>query len=431
VRVTANLDRFDIVGISAANRTNATNSFDEDWGNPDLWSPYVYDYFAKNERLRRTRSQEVRFLSKPGAVFRGHGAWLAGVYALDLTEGNDLGTTGVYGDSRSTDPAALDVLDDHSESDYEARNLAVFGELDLDIGDRLHITAGLRSERRSARYADTNGNRFAPVDHMLGGELAASWRVKDSLRPYVRLARGYKAGGFNTAFAAVDFSTVDLTADQIQFGPESLWSLEAGVKGSWLGGRLAGDVDVFSGRRDDQQIKIPLQLYLGDPSSFLLLTENADESRLEGLETSLRWQASRRLTITGSLGLLSTEIVDFALYPELEGRSEAHAPRWNYALGAEYRGAGGWWGRVDVTGRDAFYFDYSHDQRSWSYSLVNLRVGRDFGPWEATLWARNLFDRKYAVRGFFFGNEPPDFPNKLYVRLGDPRQAGVTLKYHF
>jgi hypothetical protein len=35
------------------------------------------------------------------------------------------------------------------------------------------------------------------------------------------------------------------------------------------------------------------------------------------------------------------------------------------------------------------------------------------------------------VRGFFFGNEPPDFPNTLYTRLGDPRQVGVTFEKKF
>jgi hypothetical protein len=45
------------------------------------------------------------------------------------------------------------------------------------------------------------------------------------------------------------------------------------------------------------------------------------------------------------------------------------------------------------------------------------------------LWARNLFDEDYRVRGFYFGNEPPDFPPTLYTRLGDPRHYGITVSY--
>ena len=42
-------------------------------------------------------------------------------------------------------------------------------------------------------------------------------------------------------------------------------------------------------------------------------------------------------------------------------------------------------------------------------------------------WSRNLFNERYAVRGFFFGLEPPDFPDRLYITHGDPREVGVTL----
>jgi outer membrane receptor protein involved in Fe transport len=63
--------------------------------------------------------------------------------------------------------------------------------------------------------------------------------------------------------------------------------------------------------------------------------------------------------------------------------------------------------------------------------LTHLRLGVERGRWSVALWARNLFDRRHAVRGFFFGNEPPDFPATQYIRLGDPRHYGVTLRYRF
>jgi iron complex outermembrane receptor protein len=44
---------------------------------------------------------------------------------------------------------------------------------------------------------------------------------------------------------------------------------------------------------------------------------------------------------------------------------------------------------------------------------------------------RNAFNENYATRGFFFGDEPPDFTDKLYTQRGDPRQWGVTVDYRF
>ncbi len=98
IRVLAELPAFDLVSISGAAQTDATFSFDADWGNAAYWSPFVYDYVTSNERDRRTYNQEVRLLSKPGAIVGGRGDWLVGVYALDLNETNDRLDVGVDDD---------------------------------------------------------------------------------------------------------------------------------------------------------------------------------------------------------------------------------------------------------------------------------------------------------------------------------------------
>ena len=61
--------------------------------------------------------------------------------------------------------------------------------------------------------------------------------------------------------------------------------------------------------------------------------------------------------------------------------------------------------------------------------MFNLRAGRRFGSWAVEAWVRNLFDEEYAVRGFYFGNEPPGFVPARYIRLGDPRQVGMTVSW--
>ncbi len=61
----------------------------------------------------------------------------------------------------------------------------------------------------------------------------------------------------------------------------------------------------------------------------------------------------------------------------------------------------------------------------------DLQIQRLADRWSAQPWARNLFDKHYAVRGFYFGNEPPNFPNELYLRYGDPRQIGITFNMRF
>ena len=102
------------------------------------------------------------------------------------------------------------------------------------------------------------------------------------------------------------------------------------------------------------------------------------------------------------------------------------------AVGAGWRHPSGWVAHVGVTSLDSFYFDVPpNDTRSNGYVLTNLQFGFEAQRWSAMLWGNNVFNENYAVRGFYFGNEPPNFENKLYIQRGDPRQVGVTFRYSF
>jgi len=431
VRVSAALERVDLVSITGFADTDAVFSFDADWGNAGYWAPYVYDYFTENDRERRTASEELRVLSKPGAIAGGRGDWLAGVYVLDLEESNDQSNVGVYEDPFCGPACSLSV-DSDPRSEYAATNVALFGQVAFTLNDRLGLTAGVRWERRSADYSDTNLNAFSPDDDMVGGELAFDWRLAERTSAYVRLARGYKAGGFNVSLAGVDFGTIDneaLSPANIEFDAETMTSVEAGLRTTSADGRLHADLGVFVARRDDQQVKVPFQLRLGDPSSFLFVTANSERGDHRGVEATVEWQATQRLMLSAAVGLLRAEIEEFSLFPTLAGREQAHAPRYTYSLGAAYATPSGWSARLDLSGMDEFFFDYGHDQVSEPYGLANLSLGRNWDSWSVKLWARNLFDEDYRVRGFYFGNEPPDFPPTLYTRLGDPRHYGITVSY--
>jgi outer membrane receptor protein involved in Fe transport len=182
--------------------------------------------------------------------------------------------------------------------------------------------------------------------------------------------------------------------------------------------------------RDDQQVATSFQVDPRDPSTFAFFTDNAASGRNYGLEAELAWRPVESLTLSGSLGLLESEYIDYR-YGEhnLDGREQAHAPGWQYSLTAEWLDARGLMLRADLAAMDGFYFDASHDQRSESRTVVNLKAGWSEEAWSAYLWGRNVFDESYAVRGFFFGLEPPAFREKLYVQRGDLRQFGLTVEW--
>jgi outer membrane receptor protein involved in Fe transport len=82
---------------------------------------------------------------------------------------------------------------------------------------------------------------------------------------------------------------------------------------------------------------------------------------------------------------------------------------------------------VNVEGKDDYYFSDSHAERSSSYELLNASLTYSAEAWEVSLWARNLADEDYFVRGFFFGNDPRDgYTARGFTQLGAPRQFGVS-----
>ena len=401
----------DFTSITALADSDIEFSYDADWGNDDSWMPVTYDYISINKRKRQSLSQE----------FRLSGAnWLAGVYALRLDDELDTFNWGDYYDPFYD---FADSLNATLLSDYEATNLAAFGQYEFEISDVTRLSAGLRVERRTTQYDDTDGLSESPSESMWGGELSLSHDHSESVTSYITLSRGYKAGGFNLGL---------VPDDRREFGAEQMWNLEAGIKSSLLDDKLHVNASLFHSRRDDQQVRTSFQLDPGDPASFVFFTDNAAEGETLGLEAEMRWFPNDAWEIYATVGLLDATFDKFETpQVNLNGRQQAHAPDYSYAIGGRYTHPTGFFARMDVTARDAFFYDVSHDQKSQSYELFNARIGYEADSWSVQLWARNLFDKDYTVRGFYFGNEPPDFPAELYTRFGDPRQVGVTFEKRY
>jgi iron complex outermembrane recepter protein len=405
--------RFVLRSTTALADTDSVYAFDGDWGNDADWGEFgPYDFTSRFDRERRTFSQDLRFVSAPGEELGGRLAWLAGVYVLRQQEHGeqlDLYNAEVFRELGSR---------------YASTNAAAYGQGDLALGEATRLSAGVRVERRTTRYRDTDGSGFDPSDTLVGGHLSLDRQLAPGRGAYLTLARGYKAGNFN--IGAV------IPEERRTFGAEYLWNLEGGLKARTADGRLDTQLAAFYMRRSDQQVATSFQLDPGDPLSFVFFTDNAARGENYGVEAAALWRAHERVQFGGTLGLLATRYIGYRFGErDLDGRDQAHAPAWQAGLSAQYQDPRGLLARLDVQGVDRFYFDASHDQRSRAYTLVHLKVGYTTERWAAYGWVRNLFDEEYAMRGFFFGNEPPDFADKLYVQRGDPRHVGITLQYSF
>lgn len=424
-------ETFELTSLTSFANTDHHYSYDGDWSNPEYWAskqcsdddgnlaPCQYDYFWDKTGQRKTVSQEFRLSStEQGRIFADSTDWLLGVYAMNLKEDNQL-----YSEYNTWPDEVLD-------SEYEATNYALFGQLDTDLGSDYALSVGLRLERRNSHYSDTNNDNFDPSETMWGGHIAVSKVLNDSHNAYVRVARGYKAGGFNMTLP------VELN-DKKEFSTETLYNYEIGLKSHWLAGLIDTNLALFYMDRQDQQVAASQQ-DPDKPQRFILFTENAGSSNNYGAELDATWYATDNLQIYSSLGWLETAYGDYQYQDkygtevDLTGRDLAHSPHFTYSLGGTYRANSGWFANLNLSGKSEFYYSDSNESRSEPYTIVNARVGYEASAWSAYLWGRNLFNDEYGVRGFYFGNEPDNgWAEKQYIRYGDPRQIGVTFNVKF
>jgi iron complex outermembrane receptor protein len=411
--------------------TKVNYGFDGDWGNPKLWAPYTDDATEDQLRHRSTRSLEIRLSDTPTPQTAQGISWLFGLYAFELRESLTDTSAAIYLDpfDATQNSDSLSVV----SSRYRSRNGAVYGQLDGNFSERARWSVGLRGERHTSSYNDsttnldapTTTNNFGPADNLWGGQASIDYTVADGQHVYALIARGYKASGFNLS--------PGLPANQLQFSPESDLNFEIGHKAQMSDGRLRIDTSLFYMMRHNEQLLTDEQLDPSNPNTFIFFTGNAKSGFNYGLESTLSWAATKSLEFGGSLGLLQSEYHGFVQNGvTLPDRALPHAPPWQAAVNATWRDPRGPYARLDVTGMGSFFYDLPpNETRSSAYGLVNGKLGWDTPRWEAYLWGRNLLNKNYTVRGFFFGDEPPDFPNKLYVQLGEPRNWGVHFTVRF
>ena len=385
--------------------------YDEDWVHAGF-HPFEYASTDHYFRDRETASGEVRFVSSDaGALVGGRTSWVAGLYSLH--QDVDLARDYTF-------------LPDVFTSRFIIDRFAVYADTSTTLTDRWSLDFGLRSERFSAQYSDNNALQFSPDEDLFGGKVSLNYRTTNDNLLYASVSRGYKSGGFNT-----DGS---LDADLREFDSETLWNVEAGFKGNILE-NLQLRFALFRMERNAVQISSSIVRVRGDGSSeFIDYIGNAAAGSNTGLELSGQWLASDRLSVYGSLGLLDAEYEDFinSAGDNLDGRKQAHAPDYQYTLGAGYVFSPEFSADINVQGRDAFYFSDSHNVRSESYALLNASLRFVRNNLELRLWGRNLMDEDYFVRGYYFGNDPrDDYAAKGYTQLGEPARVGVTLNMEF
>jgi len=403
------LDNFDLELIVGLADSDMEYSYDEDWTFAGI-HPDGYMSRDSYTRDRETRSIELRFLSNDNSrLFLDTTEWLFGVYTLNSKESLRRDYT---------------FLATSFHSDYDFDTAAAFLQLDSSLTEKLILESGIRVERRDTTYRDSELLGFSPGETLWGGRIAAKYLLDSNTMAYASIARGYKAGGFNTD------GTLD--AGLREFGEEFLIEYELGVKSSLLENKLQLKAALFHDDRHEQQVKSSTGRIRADGSTeFIDFIGNAAEGTNNGVELEAVWTPSQRLRLTAGLGLLDATFDSFlnSENQDLSGRDQAHAPGYMAHLAADYN-LGAWSVSVSLDAKDDFYFSDSHNVQSDPYEILNMNLSYSAERWSLSFWGRNLTDQDYAVRGFFFGefgNDPrKGYAPEPYLQFGEPRVIGLT-----
>jgi len=276
--------------------------------------------------------------------------------------------------------------------------------------------------------------RQSSSDDKLTPAATLEWRPAPGHLYYVSWREGFKAGGFNS------FLTGPI--DQIEFDPETVEYLEAGLKFTLADGAARLDIAVYDGDFSDLQVSVL------DPASGVSTVRNAASAESRGVDFAFDWAFLDGWRLGLTLAWLDATYGSFenqacyvtplqtiaqgcvriggaplppssALCPgspgvicaqDLSGFTTSFAPEWSGTTSLEYRRAlaGEWLGlplalraRADLMFTEEFYTTVTgapgSKQPSYAKLDARLALGSADGRWEVALIGRNLTDELYGV----------------------------------
>jgi len=176
---------------------------------------------------------------------------------------------------------------------------------------------------------------------------------------------------------------------------------------------------------------------------------NAEKVRVRGAEFDGSARVGSHLSLYGAAAYTDGRYITFKDAPppledtggpqfeDISGSLLPGISKWALSLGGEATKrstlagrAGEYFVAVDTSYRSSFSSSptYSKYMVVPAYALVNARVGfRVTGGWTLSAWTRNLFDAHY----FDLLTAAPGNTGLIVGQPGDPRTAGVTLRFSF
>ncbi|ODU22858.1 MAG: hypothetical protein ABS87_00195 [Sphingomonas sp. SCN 67-18] len=320
-----------------------------------------------------------------------------------------------------------------------SREFALFAQASYMLMPKLKLTVGGRQSWARYGYDLTEGGWLAigapATDHRTGKEnpfipkASLSYEASREATFYASVAKGYRLGGINSPLptsCGTSLAEAGITNTSGIYNSDSLWSYEGGAKLRLLGNRLNINASGFYIDWSNIQQKLSLS------SCGYVTTLNAGDARSYGGEAEITARVTDDLTLGLSGAVNNAKITRAATGTgATNGQHLPFVPRYNFTMSADYtRDLGGDFelhAHVDLnqTGKSNGAFRLTDaDYRRPAYTVVNLNLGISQGPFDISVFARNLLDNDKIIQR----------PSALFVRQGlivRPRTVGISAGYKF
>jgi len=283
IKSTSNYDSFQVISKVSYSKSDMTYSYDEDWANVDYYPGENWKGSDEYIRDKKYVDFDIRLISnESNRIFNGSTDWTVGAYYKDYEE--SLERNHLYVDLYDNDT----VYNTEYDGEYKTKNKAIYGQLDTHLNDKLTLITGLRVENVDFDYTDSAGADIPTDETLVGGKVGLNYAVNDARLYYLSIAKGYKPGGVN--------ANNEIPYDVRQFETETLWNIDLGMNSSYLDNTLVSRLNLFYGKRKDQQVK---SSYVEDPNdpqtNFNEYFTNAAEGTYYGLEAQLDYHMTDSL----------------------------------------------------------------------------------------------------------------------------------------
>jgi outer membrane receptor protein involved in Fe transport len=387
-------------------------------------------------------SQELRITSSGDTALQ----WLAGFFYSEFESDYDLsayapGVANLFG--------TADIVDQTQPTHITQK--ALFGEVSYRITDALRATVGVRlydynSTVDTAESGVVTSSGSAAVTTTHAGEsnqgvnpkFNLSYQATPDVMLYTTAAKGFRPGGGNQpvpvnpnnpigALCLSALEAVGKTAAPDYYGPDSVWSYEAGEKATLFDRVTINGAGYYENWKGVQQT-VPLSC--GFP-----YTDNAGSAHVYGGELEMRAVLAQGLIASGSVGYTDAFLAENV--PETGGHKgdplQDIAPwtasallSYNFPVTDRWEGNARISYNFEGTRRDATFYPMNHLP---AYSLVNLRAGVSDANWNASLFVNNLFNKRAYISDTT--SLSLNLPTYNRVSTNQPLTIGIDISYRF